>query len=114
MAIGIILGIVLFIAIIGFCAGAFWCSENDYTTAKGICIALAIVFVLSFIIVPFSFRTISSGELAVVRHLGKITGTREAGTNFDLWITNSYQRYDTKVQNVEITVRAGKTIVHNR
>lgn len=106
MAIGIILGIILFIAIIGFFVGAFWCSENDYTTAKGICIALAIVCILSFIIVPFSFRTISSGELAVVRHLGKITGTREAGTNFDLWITNSYQRYDTKVQNVEITTAA--------
>lgn len=106
MAIGVILCIILFIAMIGFCVGAFWCGGNGYTTAKGICIALAIASILSFIIVPFSFRTISSGELAVVRHLGKITGTREAGTNFDLWITNSYQRYDTKVQNVEITTAA--------
>jgi regulator of protease activity HflC (stomatin/prohibitin superfamily) len=67
---------------------------------------LAIVFALSFIVVPFSFHTVNSGELAVVKNLGKITGTRDAGTNFDLWFTTSYTKYDTKVQNVEITTAA--------
>lgn len=103
MAIGVITGIVLFIATVGFIIGAVCCSAS---TGKGICIILSILCFISFLIVPFSFHTVDSGEIAVVRHLGKITGTREAGTNFDLWMTNSYQTYDTKVQNVEITTAA--------
>lgn len=106
MAIGIILGIILFAAVIGCIIGAYKCYDNDLNAGKVICIVLAIVFALSFIVVPFSFHTVNSGELAVVKNLGKITGTRDAGTNFDLWFTTSYQKYDTKVQNVEIVTAA--------
>lgn len=106
MAIGIILGIILFAAVIGCIVGAYKCYDNDLNTGKVICVVLAIVFALSFIVVPFSFHTVNSGELAVVKNLGKITGTRDAGTNFDLWFTTSYQKYDTKVQNVEIATAA--------
>ena len=106
MAIGIILGIILFAAVVGSIIGAVKCYDNAADTGKVICIVLAIVFTLCFIIVPFSFHTVNSGELAVVKNLGKITGTREAGTNFDLWFTTSYTKYDTKVQNVEITTAA--------
>jgi regulator of protease activity HflC (stomatin/prohibitin superfamily) len=73
---------------------------------KVICIILTAIFCISFIAVPFSFRTVNSGEIAVVKTLGKITGTRDAGTNFDLWMTTSYSKYDTKVQNVEIITAA--------
>ncbi len=106
MAIGIILGIVLFVAAVGFFVGAYKCSDNCQDTGKVICLVLAILCCLSFIVVPFSFHTVNSGELAVVKNLGKITGTRDAGTNFDLWFTTSYTKYDTKVQNVEITTAA--------
>lgn len=106
MAIGIIVGIVLVVAAIGLFIGAYACYENDMNAGKVICLILALVCCLSFIVVPFSFHTVNSGELAVVKNLGKITGTRDAGTNFDLWFTTSYQKYDTKVQNVEITTAA--------
>ena len=106
MAIGIIVGIVLVIAAIGFGIGAYAFSENDVTIGKVTCVILAILCCLSFIIVPFSFHTVNSGELAVVKNLGKITGVRDAGTNFDLWFTTSYHKYDTKVQNVDITTAA--------
>lgn len=106
MAIGIIVGIILFAASIGLFIGAYNCDENGYDAGKTACIILAILCTLSFIIVPFSFHTVNSGELAVVKNLGKITGTRDAGTNFDIWFTTSYQKYDTKVQNVEITTAA--------
>jgi regulator of protease activity HflC (stomatin/prohibitin superfamily) len=106
MAIGFITGFILLVAAIGLFIGTYKCYENDHSAGGAICLMLAIICCLSFIIVPFSFHTVQSGELAVVKTLGKITGTREAGTNFDIWITNSYQRYDTKVQNVEITTSA--------
>ena len=106
MAIGISVGIILFVAIIAFFAGAYKCYEDDRTAGQVLCAVLAVICLLSFIIVPFSFHTVESGELAVVKNLGKITGTRDAGTNFDLWFTTSYQKYDTKVQNVEINTAA--------
>lgn len=106
MAIGIIVGIILVAAVIGLFWGAVMCSDNANTVGQVICIALAIICCISFIIVPFSFHTVNSGELAVVKNLGKITGTRDAGTNFDLWFTTSYHKYDTKVQNVDITTAA--------
>jgi regulator of protease activity HflC (stomatin/prohibitin superfamily) len=106
MAIGIIVGIVLLAATIGFGIGAYKCYDEDLNKGKIICIILAIICAFGFIVIPFSFHTINSGELAVVKNLGKITGTRDAGTNFDLWFTTSYTKYDTKVQNVEITTAA--------
>lgn len=106
MAIGIIVGIVLFVAVIGFAIGSYYCFDNSNSVGGTICLILAIICLLSFIVVPFSFHTVNSGELAVVKELGKITGTRDAGTNYDLWFTTTYQIYDTKVQNVEITTAA--------
>lgn len=106
MAIGIITGIVLFILAVGLFIGAYKFYDNDVKAGQVICLVLAIICCLAFIIVPFSFHTVNSGELAVVRNLGKITGTRDAGTNFDLWVTTSYQKYDTKVQNVDIATAA--------
>lgn len=106
MAIGIILGVVLVIVTIGLAIGAFKCYDDGATGIGVFCTVLAIIAALSFIVVPFSFHTVNSGEVAVVKQLGKITGTRDAGTNFDLWLTTSYHKYDTKVQNVDITTAA--------
>lgn len=106
MAIGIIIGIVLAIlAIVAFFV-CFACAENDHGVGAGISGVIGVLLVLAFIIVPFSFHTVNTGELAVVKNMGKITHVREAGTNFDLWFINSYQKYDTKVQNVDITTAA--------
>lgn len=102
MAIGIFVFIGFLALIAGFIVGAYKCWKNDIKAGKVICIILAIVCGLSLIVVPFSFHTINSGELAVVKHLGKITDVRDAGTSFGLWMTTSYQKYDTKVQNVDI------------
>lgn len=106
MAIGIIVGIVL--AVLAFAAfGAVVFFYNEDRPVGGVISALiGITLVIAFIIVPFSFRTVSSGEIAVVKHLGKIEGVKTAGTHYDSWITNEYIRYDTKVQNLETTTMA--------
>lgn len=86
--------------------GAVKCWEDDKTGAQKACTALAILCAISFLIVPFSFHTINSGELAVVKRLGKVTSVAKPGTNFDLWFINTYQKYDTKVQNVDVATAA--------
>lgn len=103
MAIGIILGIVFAaLAVFAFSAVAVC----DSGVAKGIWGVIGVALVITFLVVPFSFRTISSGEVAVVKHLGKIEGVKTAGTHYSSWITNSYIKYDTKVQNLDATTMA--------
>lgn len=106
MAIGIISGILIgLFAIIAFGVMAF-CFNNDYGIAGGISLVIGIALVIAFIIVPFSWHTVSSGEVAVVKHLGKIEDVKTAGTHFDVWFMNSYVKYDTKVQNLETDTAA--------
>ena len=104
MAIGIILGIVIAVLAIFAGAGAY---VVDNGVAKGVLGVVCALLVIVFLIVPFSFHTIQSGEVAVVKQLGKVNDTeRTAGTHFDIWITNSYTKYDTKVQTVDLAFSA--------
>ena len=106
MAIGVILGIIIFILMIGAFVWCGICGSDGNGVGAGVLGVIGAILVIAFLIVPFSFHTVNTGELAVVRHLGKITDVREAGTNFDLWFVNKYEKYDTKVQNVDITTAA--------
>lgn len=106
MAIGIILGIV--IAII-FIACIVVAASDDFSTSdavRAIAGVLAFVALVAFIVVPFSFRTVQTGEVAVVKHLGEIKDVKTAGTYYDFWMTNRYTKYDAKVQDVAITTAA--------
>lgn len=102
MALGIILGIVISLLVIGACIWVYF--EFTYgNTIRGIIAGiLSIVLGISFIVIPFSMHTVDTGEIAVVKHLGKIKSVKDSGTYYDLWMTNKYVTYDTKVQEVNI------------
>ena len=59
-----------------------------------------------FLCIPFSFHTIDTGEIAVVKEMGKVIDTREAGVHFDFWMVRTYEKYDTKVRQIDITTSA--------
>lgn len=105
MAIGIIVGIAIIIfAVVCFViCGAF---AEDKPAVSGIALLLGIALAIAFFIVPFSFHTVSSGQVAVVKHLGKFEEVKTAGTHYDFWLTNKYVKYDTKVQNLEAETAA--------
>lgn len=106
MAIGIISGIIIAIfTIVAFGVMGHFFSECE--TVKGvIALVVALVLCITFIIVPFSFHTVQDGSVAVVKHLGKIVEVKQPGTNFGLWITDKYQKYDTKVRELTIDTMA--------
>ena len=106
MAIGIILAIVfVIIGIIGIVIGIK--KFADYEKTKGfISMGVSVVMIICFILIPFSFHTVDTGEIAVIKHLGEAKNVRTSGTYFDFWITNDYVYYDTKVQNVDISTAA--------
>lgn len=102
MAIGIILGIVLIIlAIVAFTTSAALFGDEK-PIGGFISLIVSLGLIITFILVPFSFRTVDAGEVAVVKHLGKAKEVKTAGTYYSFWITNKYVRYDAKVQNVDI------------
>ena len=106
MAIGIISGIIIAIlAIIGFIA-SYFLFRNDNAVGGTLAVVISIALVIAFLIVPFSFHTVDTGEVAVVKHLGEIRDVKSAGTHYDFWITNKYIKYDTKVQNVSAVTAA--------
>ena len=106
MAIGIIIGIVLALIAIGCFIGAGVSYENDSGVGTGVCSVIAVIAVIAFFIVPFSFHTVDTGEVAVVKHLGEAREVKEAGTHYNLWITDKYVTYDTKVRTLDLTLMA--------
>lgn len=106
MAIGIVVGILIVILTFVAFGAAGVCFENKKEGVGAIAVIVGLTLLISFIFVPFSFHTVSSGEVAVVKHLGKIEGVKSAGTHYDLWITNKYMKYDTKIQDFEVFTAA--------
>ncbi len=119
MTIGIILGL-LFAVIVIVCGFAAIClitgrrpfaaPGNRRVTKKpvtgGITAGAAVAALLLFLLIPFSFHTVQAGQTAVVKHLGEARAVRTAGTYFDFWVTESYEFYDSKVQNLDIKTTA--------
>ena len=104
--IGLIVGVILFAACAAGAAFAVYSFTQKKRTQSMIASIAAGVFALLFLFVPFSFHTVDTGEIAVVKHLGKAEKVRTAGTYFDLWITETYDIYDAKVQNLEVQTQA--------
>ena len=69
-------------------------------------VIIAAIGIIGMIIVPSSFHTVEAGQVAVVKHLGEAKNVRTAGTYFDFWLTESYEYYDAKVQNMNISTQA--------
>ena len=67
---------------------------------------IALIGIIGMVIIPSSFHTVEAGEIAVVKHLGEAKNVRTAGTYFDFWITEKYEYYDAKVQNMDIQTQA--------
>lgn len=61
----------------------------------------SLVLLIAFIIVPFSFHQINTGEVAVVKVWGKAEYTKAEGTHFDFWLGKKYEKYDTKIRQAE-------------
>lgn len=73
--------------------------KNKYTLASSIALGIS---VLLCILVPGSFHQVEAGQVAVIKNLGRVVGTRSPGTYFDFYLTNSYTYFDTTVQRLDI------------
>ncbi len=106
MTIGIIIGFSLAVLAVVFLLLAARAGKNKNKSGIAVFIVVALAFVLTAVIVTPSFMTVQTGEVAVVKYLGKAKEVKTPGTYFSFWLTNTYDYYDTKVQNVDISTAA--------
>lgn len=97
------IGIVLFVFTIALAiVGGYLCSE-DNRVAGGICWALALICLISFAVVPFSLHQVDETEVLVIKEYGKVKEViTDPGMEFDFWLGKSYERIDTKTQDLKI------------
>lgn len=106
MAIGMIIGFIIAVIAVAFAIGAAISFKKRSSKAGIAFIGLIALCVLALALVPSSFHTVETGEVAVVKHLGLAKEVKTPGTYFSFCLTNTYDFYDTKVQNVDITTAA--------
>lgn len=106
MIFGILFSVLFLGLTIGGVALAAWGYSEDRNGILTTGVVGAILSALLFIAIPFSFHGVDAGEIAVVKEMGRIIDTREAGTHFDFWMVRSYDKYDTKVRSVTSTTMA--------
>ena len=85
---------------------AFIKKKSSTGKTSVVLIALALLFALAFCVVPFSIHIVETGQIAVVKHMGEAKEVKNAGMHFDFWLTEQYEYYDSKVQNVEMATQA--------
>jgi regulator of protease activity HflC (stomatin/prohibitin superfamily) len=106
MVVCIILAILL--PILAIAAGAFagFKFSEDAPVGGTLGIVLCIAMIILFIILPWNFKTVDNGEVAVVKNLGKVEEVRDPGMHTDFWMTKSYVKLDTKRRQVDIVTAA--------
>ena len=107
MALSLIISAVLFAVLVigaGLVVLTLRKTRNKKINSLGVVIAL--IAVIGLALIPQSFHTVEAGQIAVVKHLGEARNVRTAGTYFDFWVTETYEYYDAKVQNMSITTQA--------
>ncbi len=103
MIIGLIVGLLLFLLTAGGVAlTVVTVKKRKKPTWKWVGLGAAVLCGILFLFIPFSIHTVDTGTVAVVKHLGKATTVRTPGTYFDFWMTEAYETYDAKVQNLEL------------
>ncbi len=102
MLIAVIVGLLFVFLAAGGIALSVVMWKRHNRTFQWVGMGCGILFAVLFLFIPFSIHTVDTGEVAVVKHLGKATVVRTPGTYFDFWMTEEYARYDAKVQNLEL------------
>ena len=97
------IGIVLFVFTIALAIVGGYLSSEDNRVAGGICWVLALICLISFVVVPFSLHQVDETEVLVIKEYGKVKEViTDPGMEFDFWLGKTYERIDTKTQDLKI------------
>lgn len=99
---GLILGIIIGISAVAGIGWFVYAKMMGKTgSANKVALCVGLVALALFLVVPFSVKTINTGEVAVVKVWGKAQDVKEPGTHFNFWLGKEYIRYDTKIRQID-------------
>jgi regulator of protease activity HflC (stomatin/prohibitin superfamily) len=101
----VILAVIFLLIISGFTA-LLLKTKVQNAFRKSFLVFLIIVFFALFVIVPFGFGTIQTGEIGVVKQFGRIKGVKQPGLYWVFYPITNVEIYDTKVQQIDIVTAA--------
>lgn len=103
MVVCIILAVLIgILGFAGLCVAIYNSIEENVKIAVGAWVITVVLLVL-FIFLPWNFKTVDNGEVAVVKHLGRVVDVREPGMHTDFWMINEYVKLDSKVRQIDVT-----------
>lgn len=97
MGIKVILAILFLLSTIG----SLMLAEKSKWFIGGACVCL-----VSFLILPWSFFSISTGEVGVVKVFGAAKDIVMPGMHCRFWMFNSIERYDIKTREIDLEFQA--------
>lgn len=102
-----VFGVLFFVLLgIGVLMNLYRISRSKFKKLSLAGTIMLLVGIAGLSIIPMSFHTVEAGQIAVVKHLGEAKKVRNPGTYFDLWLTDTYEYFDSKVQNMDLTTQA--------
>ena len=81
-------------------------NKKQSSTVKGVSGLVAFALVMIFIFIPFGFKTVNTGELAVVKVFGEAKETKSAGLFWVLPLTTTVEMYDLRTQQIAKEIAA--------
>lgn len=91
------------VALLGFFGNSG--HKGNYTKLYNVripALICTIIIGVLLVLIPSSYHQVETGQVAVVKKLGKIVNIREPGTYFDFYLTRDYTYFDTTVQKVDM------------
>lgn len=103
---GVILGFILAAIFIFTALLAVYGVKEDKGRVIVIASSLTLFFFVLFLIVPFGFKEVKTGEVALVKVWGEAKEVRTAGIFWRFWVSDKVQIYDTKTQQIDMQTPA--------
>ena len=97
------LGILVFAVLAGWKAYQRYDDEDEHGIIAPIVFGvLTLAMIVGIVCIPGNIHQVNTGEVAVVRHMGKVEKTRDPGIYWDTYFTNDYITYPTTVQEISL------------
>lgn len=103
---GIIIGIIIFIAMIGCIIWLGVAFRKERPKSGIIGSVLSFIMLIAFIFIPFGIQQINTGEIAVVKVWGEAVSIKTAGLSFRNIVSTEYIIYDLKTQEIISDIEA--------
>lgn len=99
-----ITALIFILLVLGSAGATYYChTKHSYKKYKPYAIALTFVFFIIFLLVPFGFTEIQTGEVGVIKVWGEAKEIKSPGIFWRFWVSTKVEKYDIRTQQIDLT-----------